>query len=222
MDGFQFVDIILLAMVAGFLVLRLRSALGRRTGHEQKPDQYKSNDNVVDLPSRTDSETGQAITRDIDPAYIGTPFEEGLTQITLSDPHFSVQDFMAGASSAFEMIVLAYANHDTDTLKPLLSDDVYSNFASAIQDREDRNEQMETELVIIKPPHLESVTVKKRMATISVRFESEQVNVIKNSEGVVVDGDPEHVESVTDIWTFERDLSLSDPHWLLVATRSVD
>ena len=222
MDGFQFVDIILLAMVAGFLILRLRSALGRRTGHEQKPDKYKRSDNVVDLPSRTDSETGQPITRDIDPAYVGTPFEEGLTQITLSDPHFSVQDFMTGAGSAFEMIVMAYANHDTDTLKPLLSDDVYSNFASAIQDREDRGEQMETELVIVKPPHLEAVAVDRRLATISVRFESEQVNVIKDSEGVVIDGDPEHVESVTDIWTFERDLSTSDPNWLLVATRSVD
>jgi predicted lipid-binding transport protein (Tim44 family) len=222
MDGFQFVDIILLAMVAGFLILRLRSTLGRRTGHEQKPDSYKRSDNVVDLPSRTDAETGQPVTRDIDPAYIGTPFEEGLTQITLSDPHFSVQDFMTGAGSAFEMIVLAYAHHDTDALKPLLSDDVYSNFASAIQDREDRGEHMETELVVVKPPHLESVAVDRRLASISVRFESEQVNVIKNAEGVVVDGDPEHVESVTDIWTFERDLSSSDPNWLLVATRSVD
>ena len=141
MEGFQFVDIILLAMVAGFLILRLRSTLGRRTGHEQQPDQFGNNDNVVNLPNRGPAENDGPRERDIDPAYLGTPFEEGLTQITLSDPGFTVDGFLEGAGTAFEMIVLAYAQHDTDTLKPLLSEDVYSNFASAIQEREDRQEQ---------------------------------------------------------------------------------
>jgi len=222
MEGFQFVDIILLAMVAGFLVLRLRSTLGRRTGHEQGQDNYQRGDNVVDLSPHADTDSDAVSVRDIDPAYIGTPFEEGLTQITLSDPNFSVEDFLGGAGKAFEMIVLAYAEHDTDTLKPLLSDEVYSNFAAAVQDREDRDEQMETELVVIKPAKLEEVSVDDRTATIAVRFETEQVNIIKDAEGQVVDGDPEHIESVTDIWTFERNLANADPNWLLVATRSVD
>jgi predicted lipid-binding transport protein (Tim44 family) len=159
---------------------------------------------------------------DIDPAYIGTLFEEGLTQITLSDPNFSVEDFLGGAGKAFEMIVIAYAEHDTDTLKPLLSDEVYSNFAAAVQDREDREERMETELIVIKPIKLESVSVDGRTAKIAARFESEQVNIIKDADGQIVDGDPEHIESVTDIWTFERNLANSDPNWLLIATRSVD
>lgn len=222
MEGFQFVDIILLAMVAGFLILRLRSTLGRRTGHEQRPDSFKTNDNVVNLPRRDAPESDVPASRDIDPAYIGTPLEEGLTQITLSDPNFTVENFLSGAGSAFEMIVNAYADHDTDTLKPLLADDVYASFAAAIQDREDSGEVMETELVVIKPVRLEDVTVKDRLATISVRFESDQVNVIKDAEGQVLDGDPEQIESVTDIWTFQRDLSSSDPNWLLTATRSVD
>lgn len=222
MEGFQFVDIILLAMVAGFLILRLRSTLGRRTGHEQRPDAYKTNDNVVNLPRRDGPESEVPASRDIDPAYIGTPLEEGLTQITLSDPNFTVDSFLNGAGSAFEMIVNAYAAHDTDTLKPLLADDVYASFASAIQDREDSGEVMETELVVIKPVRLEDVTVQERVATVSVRFESDQVNVIKDAEGQVLDGDPEQIESVTDIWTFQRDLSSSDPNWLLTATRSVD
>lgn len=222
MEGFQFVDIILLAMVAGFLILRLRSTLGRRTGHEQRPDNFNSNDNVVNLPRQDGSDSDAPASRDIDPAYIGTPLEEGLTQITLSDPTFSVDGFMNGAGMAFEMIVNAYAAHDTDTLKPLLADDVYASFASAIQDREDSGEAMETELVVIKPVRLDEVTVKDRLATIAVRFESEQVNVIKDADGKVVDGDPEQIESVTDIWTFQRNLASSDPNWLLIATRSVD
>lgn len=222
MEGFQFVDIILLAMVAGFLILRLRSTLGRRTGHEQRPESFKTNDNVVNLPRPDVRDADAPVSRDIDPEYVGTPLEEGLTQITLSDPHFTVDTFMNGAGSAFEMIVNAYAAHDTDTLKPLLADDVYSSFAAAIQDREDSGEVMETELILIKPVKLEEATVEDRLATVAVRFESEQVNVIKDAEGQVIDGDPEQVESVTDIWTFQRNLSSSDPNWLLVATRSVD
>jgi predicted lipid-binding transport protein (Tim44 family) len=222
MEGFQFVDIVILAMVAGFLILRLRSALGRRTGHEQHPKSYTNDDNVVDLAPRLETDSEPRSSRDIDPAYIGTPFEEGLTQITLSDPNFTVESFLNGAGKAFEMIVLAYAEHDTDTLRPLLADDVYGNFASAIQDREDRSEVMETQLVVIKPPRLEHVSVADRIATVAVRFESEQINIIKDPDGKIVDGDPEHIESVTDIWSFEHDLSSLDPNWLLVATRSVD
>ena len=120
------------------------------------------------------------------------------------------------------MIVIAYADHDTDTLRPLLSDDVYSNFAAAVQDREDRNEVLQTELVVIKPSKLEEVSVQNRTATIAVRFESDQVNVIKDAEGEIVDGDPKQVENVTDIWTFERKLANADLNWQLVATRSVD
>ena len=222
MEGFQFVDIILLAMVAGFLILRLRSTLGRRTGHEQNPDGFSRSDNVVNLPSQEPADKNLPPARDIDPAYQGTPFEEGLTQITLSDPNFSVDTFLNGAGKAFEMIVLAYAHHDTDTLKPLLADDVYSNFASAIQDREDRNESMETELFVIKPAKLEEIEVKDRTAMIAVRFESDQINVIKDSDGEIVDGDPEEIESVIDIWTFQHNFTSHDPNWQLVATRSVE
>ncbi|MDE0799932.1 MAG: Tim44/TimA family putative adaptor protein [Rhodospirillaceae bacterium] len=222
MEGFQFVDVILLAMVAGFLILRLRSSLGRRTGHEQGQDGFDQSDNVVNLPARNSLDPDAPAALDVDPAYIGTPFEEGLAQITLSDPNFSVEDFLFGAGRAFEMIVIAYANHDTDTLRPLLSDDVYSNFAAAVQDREDRDEVLQTELVVIKPSKLEEVSVQNRTATIAVRFESDQVNVIKDAEGAIVDGDPKQVENVTDIWTFERNLANADLNWQLVATRSVD
>lgn len=221
MEGFQFIDIILLAMVAGFLVLRLRSTLGRRTGHEQQPETYRG-DNVVSLPDRPAAARSGDQSRDIDPAYQGTPFEEGLTQIAMADPYFDVAGFLSGAGKAFEMIVAAYARHDTDTLKPLLSDEVYSNFAAAIQDREDRSESMETDLVVIKPPKLETVEVKNGHAVIAVRFESEQVNLIKDSEGRIVEGDPDQIETVVDIWTFSRDLGSEDPNWVLTATRSVD
>ena len=231
MEGFQFIDIIILAMVAGFIVLRLRSVLGRRTGHEpgrdSRPEEGfargapNSPDNVVTLPGPA-QRRGREGVLDIEPAYQGTPMEAGLVQIKMADPSFNVARFLEGAAKAFEMIVAAYARNDTDTLKPLLSADVYARFAAAIQEREERGETMETELVVLKPPKAEAITVDEMRASIDVRFQSEQVNVIKNRSGEVIDGDREHVDSVTDIWTFARDLSSRDPNWVLVATRSVE
>lgn len=231
MEGFQFIDIIILAMVAGFIVLRLRSVLGRRTGHEPTRDPRpeegyargtaNSPDNVVTIPGAAQRRNRENAL-DIEPAYQGTPMEAGLVQIKMADPSFSVSRFSEGAAKAFELIVNAYARGDTDTLKPLLSPEVYGQFANAIQDREQRGETMETELVVLKPPKVEAISVEGTRASIDVRFQSEQVNVIKNSAGEIVDGDREHVDSVTDVWTFARDLSSRDPNWVLVATRSVE
>jgi predicted lipid-binding transport protein (Tim44 family) len=233
MEGFQFIDIIILAMAAGFIILRLRSVLGRRTGHEPTPDSRpehrdapadsfgRNPDNVVTLPTaqRRPRDIGSM---DIEPAYLGTPLESGLVQIKMADPAFSASAFLEGAAKAFEMIVAAYAKHDTDSLKPLLSADVYSRFAATIQDREERGETMETELVVLKPPRLENIDVTDNRATLDVRFQSEQVNVVKDKTGAVIEGDREHVDSVTDVWSFMRDLTSADPNWILVATRSVE
>src|SRR5581483_1295854 len=211
MEGFQFIDIIILAMAAGFIVLRLRSVLGRRTGHEPQQNPPRPNDtfargtdNVVPLPVPP-VRRGREGALDIEPAYQGTPLEGGLVQIKMSDPSFTVARFLEGAAKAFELIVAAYAKHDTDTLKPLLSPDVYARFASSIQDREDRGETMDTELVVLKPPKLESADVTDGRAIVAVRFQSEQVNVVRDKSGAVIEGSRDHVESLTDVWTFARD-----------------
>lgn len=236
MEGFQFIDIIILAMAAGFIVLRLRSVLGRRTGHEppQTPPQgdaygratdnrgdNRGPDNVVQMPPPV-LRRGRDGAMDIEPAYQGTPLEAGLVQLKMADPNFSVARFLEGAAKAFEIIVAAYAKHDTDTLKPLLSDDVYAGFASSIQEREDRGETSETELVVLKPPKLESIEVVDGRAQVAVRFQSEQVNVVRDKAGAVIEGSRDHVESVTDVWTFAREIAARDPNWVLIATRSVE
>jgi predicted lipid-binding transport protein (Tim44 family) len=225
MEGFQFIDIIILAMVAGFIVLRLRSVLGRREGVDPRPapkpegfDRGQDRtDTVVTLPGVRRRENV-----DIEPAYQGTPLEPGLVQLKIADPSFVTPRFLEGAAKAFEMIVAAFAKHDTDTLKPLLSPDVFSRFASAIQDREERGETMETNLVVLKPPKLESVEMNGSRAEIAVRFQSEQANTVKDKDGNVVEGGRDQVESVTDIWTFTRDTSSADPNWILTSTSSVE
>ncbi len=226
MEGFQFIDIIFLAMVAGFIVLRLRSVLGRRTGHEPPRESRakgafpRDDDNVVTMPLPRGARDDMSL--DIEPAYQGTPLEAGMVQVKMADPTFEAAGFLDGAAKAFEMIVTAYAKNDLDTLKPLLSAEVFAQFANTIQDRESRGETMETELIATRPPKLESIEMQNEQAVVAVRFQSDQVNIIKDSSGTIIDGDDDHVESVTDIWTFARDTSSSDPNWLLIATRSVD
>jgi predicted lipid-binding transport protein (Tim44 family) len=227
MEGLQFIDIIILAMVAGFIVLRLRSVLGSRSGHEPSEETRPSEgfarggDNVVTLPPSPQRPQRGGVS-DIEPAYQGTELEPGLVQLKLADPSFSATKFLEGAAKAFEFIVSAYAKHDADSLKPLLSGDVYARFAASIQDREDRGETMNTELVVLKPPKIESIDVDSGRAAIAVRFQSEQINIIKDRDGKIIEGDRDHVDSVTDIWTFARETSSQDPNWLLIATRSVD
>ena len=227
-ESFPLVDIILLAMIAGFLILRLRSVLGRRTGHETPPEQMvrrtanDDQDNVVPLPTAGNGASETPEFDAVESAYKGTPLEAGLSDLRETDPGFSPEVFLGGAEKAFEMIVQAYAQGDEEALQPLLNAEVYANFSKAIQERTAAGEVMETELISVKTPSLESIELQDSRAMIAVRFVSEQVNVIKDSDGNVVDGDANMIETVTDIWTFSRDVSDRDPNWSLVATRSED
>jgi predicted lipid-binding transport protein (Tim44 family) len=212
-EGFQYIDIIVIAMVAAFLVLRLRSVLGRRTGEEkQRFDHPVARDNVVDLPGRTPAATEAA-----DGTLAG-----GLTRIRLADPSFDPNGFAEGARGAFEMILFAYAKGDKATLRPLLAGEVYQNFTRAIDEREAAGETMETDLVSVKSVEITEARMEGDDALVTVTFKTEQVNLIKDGSGTVVDGDPNTVEQVTDIWTFRRDTQSSDPNWELVATRVPD
>jgi predicted lipid-binding transport protein (Tim44 family) len=220
--GFGIFDIILFAMLAAFLVYRLRSVLGKRTGHEQRPpDSYTTpdstsesgNDNVIALPDR---ETEVAET-ELEP---DSPLSAGLTQVKIADPSFEVVSFLQGAQSAFEMIINAYATGDGKTLNTLLSAEVYENFAGAIRSRELANNTQESTLVGIDTADLLEIEMQDDDAMVTVKFVSEQINATLDDNGEVVDGDRNTVVTVTDIWTFARDTRASDPNWKLVATRS--
>lgn len=220
-DGLPFLDIIFFAMVAAFLILRLRSVLGRRTGNERerqdpfspKPEAEKDADNVVALPQRA------KLAADLENAPPGS-VAAGLTQIKLADPGFEEKQFIKGARAAFEMIVKAFANGDKETLRPLLANDVYDRFISAIDSRMARKETLETRLLSLNAADIIEARMKGAVAEVTVEFVSEQVNLTRNAEGEVIDGDPDEIESVVDIWTFRRDTRSDDPNWLLSATRT--
>ncbi|PKR54690.1 hypothetical protein COO20_08035 [Thalassospira marina] len=228
----QYFDIILFALIAIFLVLRLRSVLGRKTGNEKQgpTDVYgrrtqndangtsprdstaqHGSDNVYRLPDSNRKSTAE-----------NTVSSPALTQIQLADGSFSQQEFLNGARMAFEMIVESFAKGDKDTLSSLLSPEVYKNFSSAIDDRATSDEHEETTLVGIKSAVIHDASVEGRTAYITVKFISEEVSIMRNKAGDVISGDPNNVIEAEDLWTFARNLESSDPNWQLVATETPD
>jgi predicted lipid-binding transport protein (Tim44 family) len=225
-EGFAYIDILFFAMVAAFIALRLRSVLGRRTGHERRRSggfgparPNGAADNVVSLPDRSTSQTeAEASLEGLSDAGA----KSGLTQIRLADRRFDPQQFLGGARAAFEMIIEAYATGDKNTLRPLLADDVYAGFERAIDQREAAGQSFETQLTAVPATEVVGAEMRGSVARITVRFKSEQINLLRDAEGKVVEGDPRTAEEVVDIWTFERDTSSPDPNWTLVETRTPD
>jgi len=227
--------IIFLAL-AVFIFLRLRSVLGQRTGRERPPyDPYSArdavrtpaSDKVVALPTRG----GEPAPQPVEPAEPaadrwkgiadeGSAVATGLDAIVAEDKTFDAKHFLAGARQAYEMIVTAFAEGDRRSLKNLLSREVYDGFETAIREREGRGETTETRFVSIDKADITGAEVRGKSAQITVRFVSQLVSVTHDRTGAVIEGSPEKVTEVTDVWTFARDISSRDPNWKLVATEA--
>lgn len=223
----HFLDIILLAMVAGFILLRLRGVLGRRTGHEPHPGEGTSersrgdDDNVVPLPDQPSREA--AVEQRKESARLwadDSPIGGGLTQIKIADPKFDVDEFVGGARAAYEMIVSAFAAGDHDTLRNLLADDVYASFAGAIDEREDADRTLEQMIVAIEGTEVVEAELNGRDAEVTVKFVTEMISTLKDENGEPLPGQSTGARQVTDIWTFGRDTGARDPNWRLIETSS--
>ncbi|MCS6877150.1 MAG: Tim44/TimA family putative adaptor protein [Geminicoccaceae bacterium] len=225
-DGFAILDILFFAVVAAFVALRLRSVLGKRTGHErQRPPRIQpqpapvgseASEKVVPLPDRRRTPLEETpIAADAAP-----DIKQGLTRLRLADPSFDLDHFLNGARTAFAMIVEAFARGDKATLEPLLAPSVFASFAAAIDERARLGQTLETRLVAISGAEVLAADLEGPIARITVRFTSEQSNCTRDASGRIVEGDPDTVETVVDVWTFERDIRSPDPNWLLVETRS--
>lgn len=231
--------IIFLAL-AVFIFVRLRSVLGQRTGRERPPYDPYSRDaarppqpapesNVVTLPERTpaapppgaeEAEPQPAGFRWEGVTEEGTAIAAALDEIARQESDFDAKHFLTGAKAAYEMIVTAFAAGDRKLLKDLLAKDVYEGFVAAIADRESRGETMESHFVSIERAEMQDATVRGRNAQLTVRFVSKLISVTRARDGSVVDGSPDTVADVTDVWTFARELGARDPNWKLVATEA--
>ena len=236
-------DIILIGLVAVFLILRLRSVLGKRTGNERPParDPFtppapptatprvgdapanQGNDNVVSLPTanapvprQSSATSGPGGIR----ATVMPTATAGVAAIRGADPSFEPIGFTGGARAAFTAIVEAFAKRDTAALRSLLDGPTFSSFEAAIRGRVERKEKAETTLIGFEASDVAAAELQGTKASVTVRFVSEQINVLRNADGQIIDGNPNEVQKVIDLWTFSRDTKSSDPNWLLVKTES--
>ena len=226
------IGIIFLAMVAVFLVARLYKVLGRRTGHERRRDPFagaanddQRRDSVLPMPDRTRppraDDAAPSPTESLPGADAAArPLQAGFAKIRSADSRFDPAGFLAGARTAFEWIIGAFAAGDTASLRPLLNDEVFDNFNSAIKSRQQAKETLQTTLVGITSAEVIEADLQGRNAVVTVKIVSDQINVTRDAEGKVVEGDPSTVAAVTDIWTFARSTRSRDLNWTLIATRS--
>ncbi|TWG88979.1 putative lipid-binding transport protein (Tim44 family) [Mesorhizobium sp. J18] len=232
MELFDFGTIFFL-VAAIVIFFQLRNVLGRRTGKERPPfDPYTAArtsakkdmskpENVVSLPRRKEAEEAADSYAAIDAvAKPGTELNKGLRAIKNADPSFDPKTFIDGAKLAYEMIVMAFADGDRRTLKNLLSREVYDGFVAAISERENRSEKIESSFVGIDKVEFVSAEMKGSEAHITLRVVSELISATRDGSGTIIDGDPETVAEVKDVWTFARDTRARDPNWKLVATEA--
>jgi len=205
-------DLILFGMVAAFLVLRLRSVLGKRQGFERPPAESRATPVPVGREApRAPSPAGPALTG---------AAAQSIGRIRAVDPAFDPAAFLGGAEGAFRMIVQAFAAGDRQTLRSLLSDETYAGFEQAIAQRENEGQTQRTEIRAVNGVSVDSADLRGTIADVTVRFVTDQVNLTMARNGEVVTGS-DAITELTDLWTFQRDLADKDPTWRLVATRSL-
>ncbi|MGO9673378.1 MAG: Tim44/TimA family putative adaptor protein [Methylocella sp.] len=235
MQGSFDLTTIIFAFLAAFVVWKLRSILGTRTGEEKPPRNPflngpqgsaragASDAKVIPLPGAANANV--APSAPAAPAERWRPYAEpgskvsaGLDAIAAADPSFAVQPFLDGAKSAYEMIVVSFADGDRPVLQNLLAKDVYDSFAAALAEREKRGEKVETSFVAIDNAAIADAGMRGRFAEIVLRFSAQMINATRDSTGAVIDGSADKVVEVNDAWSFARDVSSRDPNWKLVST----
>ncbi len=217
MNG-SLIQLLVLAGIAIFLILKLRSVLGTRDGFEKPPIPLDE----VRPRIRRDFEVieGGADRDIIDHVSEGSDAARALAEMKKAEPAFTVGPFLEGARGAYEMILMAFEKGELDRIRPFLSDDVEASFAEAIAEREKNGLTVEASFLGIKELTLNAATFtpESRFGEIAVRFVADQTYVVRNKSGEIVEGSVREVKKTRDIWTFARQMGSDDPNWQLVAT----
>lgn len=211
-------QLLVLAGIAIFLILKLRSVLGTRDGYENPQADTPARRG----PSRRDFEVIEGgPDRDItDHVDDGTDAAKALAAMKMAEPGFSVSEFLQGARGAYEMILMAFENGDIEGLRPFLADDVMQTFEEVIRQREAQGLSIDANFVGVRELALQDASFDRsdNAAEVSVRFVAELTSAVRNAAGELVEGDPNAIKRQRDVWTFGRKMGSSDPNWILVAT----
>ncbi|MEL6767333.1 MAG: Tim44/TimA family putative adaptor protein [Pseudomonadota bacterium] len=215
----QLVELLILGAVAAFILYRLRSVIGTRTGYEAPPDRFGSSgaqggddagepqlEVVPDLP--------------VDDADIPASARDAVAAMREAEPGFSLGEFLGGARQAYEMILMAYEEGNRDLLRDLLAPDVYRAFEGVIEERENEGLTVDARFIGVRDVRVESVTFdgETSEADVTIRFTGELITAVRDAENRIVEGDPNEIRRQTDVWTFSRVMGAPNPNWLLTAT----
>ena len=221
MNNIPYIDILILAMVAIFIINRLRNTLGKKTGNEHdiankftrgKSDLKESSPDKV-----TKSNVDQINLEESKHVFHENPgISSELSRIHKIDPSFKVDDFIVGAKKAFEYIIEKYSDENIKPLEKLLSANIFKMFSKQINNRAKKKENLDVSIIGIKEAEIEDVSLKSNnVASIKVKFSSEQVQVIKNEKGIIISGDGNQILSIVESWFFSKDLKRNNPNWVL-------
>lgn len=213
------VEIILLAMVAVFVGLRLFSVLGQRTGHEQEPRMPRPVETPPNMtpPAQTLPDIASANEHEPD-GLVSPAASAGVRKITAADSSFDINEFLIGAQAAYRMILEAYWKGDRDDLSHLVSDEVMESFNAAIDAREAEGHELDNQLVTIERTQIEHAEYRSNVARITLRFDADIAGVTRDKDGNVIAGSLSDAVQTHDIWTFARNVRDADPNWKLVET----
>jgi predicted lipid-binding transport protein (Tim44 family) len=213
------IQLLVLAGIALFLVIRLKNVLGKRTGFE-KPSVVPGPRS--EAPVRRDFEVIEGgPDRDItDHVDDGTESAKALAAMKLAEPGFVVTEFVAGARGAYEMILMAFENGDLSEVQAFLSEDVYEAFLAVVSDREDKGLRIDANFIGVRETVLQGAEFDRDTdeGQITLRFVCELTSVVRDAEGTIVEGNPNEIKKQRDVWTFARQMGSDDPNWKLVAT----
>lgn len=211
---FLMIDIIFFAAIAVFVGLKLYNALGSK---DFEPTHAAAEHPGVKVVDANYVEIVEAEEDKLEKTF-GKKIADKIKEVKKHDPNFHIDSFIAGAKKAFEIIVRAFGDGDKEALKPLLNKDVYKSFSSIIDERASEETIHETTLLAIVSSTIKDIVLSKKYARIAVQIISEQVNLVRDKHGKIIEGNPSHVDKVAEVWTFGRDLTSENPNWELLET----
>ena len=220
MNNIPYIDILILAMIAVFIINRLRNVLGKKTGNESDiVEKFTQRKNTF-KESEPDSVSDQKISKLDDNIkknlHSNKKINSAINEILKIDNNFEINSFCEGAKKAFEFILTEYSNDNLKALEKLVNKNIYKSFESQINQRSKKKEELNITVISVKNPEIKNVSIeKKNIAYFKLLFDSEQVQVTKNSKGEIIDGDNNQILQIKELWTFSKNLKSRDPNWIL-------
>ncbi len=217
--GFPYGDIIVIGAIAAFILLRYRAMLGESRGRDEgaRPGMLPLGEleRVIQLPA---SKLAEPATKPEDFSEQYGALAEKFVAMRAVDREFAPDEFLTGARAAYEMVITAYSKRDRDTLKALLSTEMYASFDLSLRDAEQAARLQDTTLVAIESATITAAKLAGNQATLTVDFVSEQIHLIRDAVGTIIEGNPSQQNRVEDTWLFTRNLTSASPNWTIIET----